>query len=87
MYKSIDKIEFPKGKPLNIAELIDIISINDLLEKDRDIICFSYIPESGLTDSEEKLMQLLSEEGFKIDFVLTVDKEIFYVIRKISGNI
>lgn len=87
MYHPVDKINVPEGEPLSITNVIDIISINELLEKDDDIICFSYVPESGLTNNEDRLLEELNIEGFKIDFVLTLNKEKFYIIRKSSDTI
>ena len=82
MFKGVDKINIPKNSSLDITNIIDIISINELLENDSDVICFSYIPESGLTKKENELIEDLRQEDFKIDFVLTLDKEKFYIIRK-----
>lgn len=82
MFKGIDKIDIPKSGSLDITNVIDIISINELLENDADVICFSYVPEAGLLKKEDELIETLKEEGFKVDFVLTLDKQTFYVIRK-----
>lgn len=82
MYKPIDKIEISGRKSLDITNLIDIISINNLIENDPDIICFSYIPEKGLSSSENELLEILDEEGFQVEIVLALDEEKFYVIRK-----
>lgn len=87
MYKPVDKIEISENDSLTIIDVIDIISINELIEKDQDIICFSYVPDSGLTRKEDELIEDLKREGFKIDFVLTLNNEKFYIIRKIPDNV
>ena len=87
MFKPVNKIDISGRKSLNIIDLIDIISINNLIENDPDIVCFSYIPESGFTQSDEELISSVNLEGFKVDFVLTLDKEKFYIVRKIFDDI
>lgn len=87
MYKPVDTIRIPKNNSLDITNIVDIISINELLENDSDVVCFSYVPESGLTKKEDELIEELRQEDFKVDFVLTLNNEKFYVIRKIPDNV
>ena len=87
MFKGVDKINIPKNSSLGITNIIDIISINELLENDSDVVCFSYVPESGLTKKEDELIAVLKQEGFNVDFVLTLSDQVFYVVRKICDNV
>ena len=65
-----------------LSDFREIDSIESLIESNSDLLCYGYMPGGKVPDNEAVLINMLINNDYLIEFVITERKDFFYIISK-----